>query len=104
MNTFNIAALAAQYPPVADMIALKETIWFNPATTTVADALPFVGLTEQDVEAAHARLKRFAPLLAQAFPETAATGGIIESDVVAIPPCRPGWNRRTARKLQAHCC
>jgi len=99
MNTFNIAALAAQYPPVADMIALKETIWFNPATTTVADALPFVGLTEQDVEAAHARLKRFAPLLAQAFPETAAAGGIIESDVVAIPAMQARLEQAYGQKI-----
>ncbi|WP_289367554.1 D-serine ammonia-lyase [Pantoea stewartii] len=99
MNTFNIAALAAQYPPVADMNALKETIWFNPATTTVADALPFVGLTEQDVEAAHARLKRFAPLLAQAFPETAATGGIIESDVVAIPAMQARLEQAYGQKI-----
>lgn len=99
MNTFNIAALAAQYPPVADMIALKETIWFNPATTTVADALPFVGLTEQDVEAAHARLKRFAPLLAQAFPETATAGGIIESDVVAIPAMQARLEQAYGQKI-----
>lgn len=44
-----------------------------------------VGLTEQDVQDAHARLSRFAPYLAKAFPETAATGGIIESELVAIP-------------------
>ncbi len=31
------------------------------------------------------RLSRFAPYLAKAFPETAATGGIIESELVAIP-------------------
>ncbi|STP45206.1 D-serine ammonia-lyase [Escherichia coli] len=47
--------------------------------------LPYVGLTEQDVQDAHARLSRFAPYLAKAFPETAATGGIIESELVAIP-------------------
>lgn len=54
-------------------------------TTSLAEGLPYVGLTEQDVQDAHARLSRFAPYLAKAFPETAASGGIIESELVAIP-------------------
>ncbi|VTP61834.1 D-serine dehydratase [Leclercia adecarboxylata] len=37
------------------------------------------------MEDARARLNRFAPYLAKAFPETAATNGIIESELVAIP-------------------
>lgn len=79
------ATLIAQFPLLADLIALKETTWFNPATTSLAEGLPYVGLTAQDVTDAHDRLARFAPYLAQAFPETAVQGGIIESDVVAIP-------------------
>lgn len=47
--------------------------------------MPYVGLTADDVQDAHARLQRFAPYLAEAFPETAISGGIIESEVVAIP-------------------
>ncbi len=58
---------------------------FNPGATSLAQGLPYVGLTEQDVNAAHDRLARFAPYLAKAFPQTAAAGGMIESDVVAIP-------------------
>ncbi len=79
------ARLIAQYPLVKDLVALKETTWFNPGTTSLAEGLPYVGLTEQDVQDAHARLSRFAPYLAKAFPETAAAGGIIESELVAIP-------------------
>ncbi|MFB5642108.1 D-serine ammonia-lyase [Kluyvera ascorbata] len=81
----NIQTLIAQHPLVEDLVALKETIWFNPGTTSLAEGLPYVGLTEHDVQDAHARLTRFAPYLAQAFPETAATGGIIESELAAIP-------------------
>ena len=81
----NMQTLIARYPLVEDLVALKETAWFNPGTTSLAQGLPYVGLTEEDVTAAHARLARFAPYLAKAFPETAATGGVIESDVVAIP-------------------
>lgn len=81
----NIQKLIARYPLVQDLVALKETTWFNPGTTSLAQGLPYVGLTEQDVNAAHDRLARFAPYLAKAFPQTAAAGGMIESDVVAIP-------------------
>ncbi|MBV8045346.1 D-serine ammonia-lyase [Pluralibacter sp.] len=85
MNNAEMTTLLANYPLVEDLIALKETTWINPRATTLAEGLPAVGLTDADVQDAHARLARFAPYLAQAFPETAATNGIIESDVVAIP-------------------
>ena len=81
----NMQKLIAQYPLVEDLVALKETTWLNPGTTSLAEGLPYVGLTEHDVQDAHARLARFAPYLAKAFPETAATGGIIESELAAIP-------------------
>ncbi|EBX5888769.1 D-serine ammonia-lyase [Salmonella enterica subsp. enterica] len=81
----NIQTLIARHPLVEDLVALKETTWFNPGTTSLAEGLPYVGLTELDVEDAHARLMRFAPYLAQAFPETAASSGIIESELTAIP-------------------
>ncbi|HGI9618270.1 TPA: D-serine ammonia-lyase, partial [Vibrio cholerae] len=38
----------------------------------------------EDIQDASQRLKRFAPYLAKAFPETAKTNGIIESEVVPI--------------------
>ncbi|MNB62889.1 D-serine dehydratase [compost metagenome] len=85
MENANITTLTAQFPLVEDLMALKETTWFNPRTTSLAEGLPYVGLTQADVKDAHARLARFAPYLAKAFPETAAQNGIIESDVVAIP-------------------
>ena len=81
----NIQTLIARHPLVEDLVALKETTWFNPGTTSLAEGVPYVGLTEHDVQDAHDRLTRFAPYLAKAFPETAATGGIIESELAAIP-------------------
>ncbi|MEX8925988.1 D-serine dehydratase, partial [Salmonella enterica] len=49
----NIQKLIARYPLVEDLVALKETTWFNPGATSLAQGLPYVGLTEQDVNAAH---------------------------------------------------
>lgn len=96
----NIQTLIGQYPLVEDLVALKETAWFNPGTTSLAEGLPYVGLTEHDVQDAHARLKRFAPYLAQAFPETAATGGIIESELAAIPLMK----KRLEKAFGQHIC
>lgn len=72
-------------PVVNDLMALRETIWFNDQVTTAEVGLLRTGLTRSDAEDAEARLRRFAPLLALAFPETAVTGGIIESDMVPAP-------------------
>ena len=85
MNHDQIQTLIAQFPLLKPLINLQETTWFNPGTASLAEGLPYVSLTQADVEDAHARLTRFAPYLAKAFPETAASGGIIESELVAIP-------------------
>lgn len=61
--------------------------------------MPYVGLTKADVDDAHARLKRFAPYLAKAFPETAATGGIIESDTVAIPAMQARLEKESGKAI-----
>ncbi|MEN0578324.1 D-serine ammonia-lyase [Phytobacter palmae] len=84
MNPDQTETLIAQFPQLKSLINLQETTWFNPGTTSLMEGLPYVGLTQEDVEDAHARLSRFAPYLAKAFPETAASGGIIESELVAI--------------------
>lgn len=75
----------ASHPLLSELLALRETAWFNPAIAPVATALADVGLTANDVAATSARLQRFAPYLAKVFPETAAAGGIIESPLVPLP-------------------
>eukprot|EP00051_Salpingoeca_urceolata_P011450 m.141766 g.141766 ORF g.141766 m.141766 type:complete len:483 (+) comp17125_c2_seq1:407-1855(+) len=61
--------------------AMEEVTWFNPAayTTACSVALDDVPVTLADVRAAEATLARFAPLLAQLFPDT--DDGIIESPI-----------------------
>lgn len=75
----------ASHPLLSELLALRETAWFNPAIAPVATALADVGLTAEDVAATSARLQRFAPYLAKVFPETAVAGGIIESPLVPLP-------------------
>ncbi|BCK22977.1 D-serine dehydratase [Vibrio cholerae] len=82
--TINIEQLTEQYPLVKELIELKEVSWFNPSITRLEEGLSHVGLGSEDIQDASQRLKRFAPYLAKAFPETAKTNGIIESEVVPI--------------------
>lgn len=63
------------------MANYEEISWFNPEVDGGA-ALPF---SIDDINDAEARLARFAPYIKAAFPETEATDGIIESDLVEIP-------------------
>ena len=84
----SVADWIAAYPVVSDLCALKETAWTNPDKLPFAQAAAACPLTLSDIEDAAARLERFAPYLAAVFPETAATGGIIESPVQPSPGCR----------------
>ncbi|MDE4540738.1 D-serine ammonia-lyase [Pseudomonas sp. ITEM 17296] len=81
----SLDAWYASHPRVEDLVTLRETCWFNPGIVPTAQALGDVGLTATDVSAASARLQRFAPYLAEVFPDTAASGGIIESPIRPLP-------------------
>ena len=74
-----------RFPLLRGLVGLEPTTWFNPALSPAVEALGDVGLTASDIEDAAARLRRFAPYLADAFGETRRSAGIIESPLVAIP-------------------
>ena len=95
----DVEKLIQKYPLVANLVQLKETAWFNPNITSLTDGLSYVILSEQDVKDASNRLARFAPYLCKAFPETAVTKGIIESEVVAIPNMRAALESRYQHKI-----
>ena len=64
-----------------DIRAGKPVFWRNPDLS----AQPEFTFTAADIENAEARLERFAPWIAQRFPETAPADGIIESPLTPIP-------------------
>ena len=70
---------------LARLAAGEPSVWFNPAVTTAAAGLSACGLSRTVVDDAAARLGRFAPWIAQAFPETSAARGVIESPLEAAP-------------------
>ena len=74
-----------ELPVVGQLMDLAETFWINPGLRSGTAALADCPLTAEDVADAEARLRRFAPYLAAVFPDTAPTGGIIESPLTPIP-------------------
>lgn len=74
-----------EYPLLTEMINTKEVFWINPNYQAYNDAISKIPLTEEDLLDAEERLKRFAPYIAKAFPETNERNGIIESPTIRIP-------------------
>ncbi|NQD91072.1 D-serine ammonia-lyase [Pseudomonas sp. CrR25] len=81
----SLATWCQEYPLLVELIALRPLSWFNPGIASTAEALSDVGLSQADVSDASARLARFAPYIARAFPATASCGGLIESPLVPVP-------------------
>ncbi|WP_270818993.1 D-serine ammonia-lyase [Aeromonas sp. Y311-2] len=94
MKNIDVQQLTAQFPLVQSLIALEPVTWFNPNTTTLAAGLPYVGLDNNNVVDASARLTRFAPYMCEAFPETRTSNGILESEIAAIPAMQATLNQR----------
>ncbi|ANB61903.1 D-serine ammonia-lyase [Anoxybacteroides amylolyticum] len=69
------------YPLFARILATNEVFWKNPNCRPFADVSYNLPFSERDVLEAEARLRRFAPFFATAFPET---NGIIESPLIEI--------------------
>lgn len=94
MKNIDVQQLITQFPLVQSLIALEPVTWFNPKASTLAVGLPYVGLDGSDVADASARLARFAPYMCEAFPETRASNGILESEIAAIPAMQTTLNAR----------
>lgn len=75
----------AEYPIITRLMRGEETLWPNPKRRPIEQARAACPLTMADIEDAAARLARFAPYFCEAFPETRATGGLLESPLVEIP-------------------
>lgn len=77
----DIKKIMVTTPIVGRMAKYDEVFWANPKAGQES-SFPF---SMKDIEDAEARLARFAPYIAKAFPETLKTNGIIESKLVEIP-------------------
>ncbi|MFC4075845.1 D-serine ammonia-lyase [Salinithrix halophila] len=82
----------SEFPILTDIVSTKAVFWTNPHYKPFEHAVP--SLSEADIADAEARLKRFAPYIAEAFPETKEVGGIIESPLVPIPQMQEELERQ----------
>ena len=80
-----INKLIGEFPLLEQLQRTEPLLWLNPKLTDFSNASAQLPLSKSDVADASARLKRFAPYIAEAFPETAANKGIIESPLREVP-------------------
>ena len=82
MDKINLKELYQEHPVLKKMSLGEEVIWINPAKKPFDEFRCELGAA--DIADAAARLQRFAPFIAKAFPETKKSGGIIESPLREI--------------------
>ena len=63
----------------------QPVFFANPGRLPIASVAGSLSVRLADIEAAGERLKRFAPLLAELFPELAPAGGLVESALFPAP-------------------
>ena len=79
-------------PLAAALRAAQPCLWTNPQRQAQPPAVVQAlgrGISLQDTHAAAARFTRFAGLLAQVFPELAASGGVVESPLLPADALQP---------------
>lgn len=81
---------------INEMKLYREVFWKNDKYTGNYTGSALDG---NDVREASARLKRFAPYIEKAFPETAETAGIIESPLREIPEMKNRLESMLGKKI-----
>lgn len=80
-----LSAQQLSQPAVHAMQNRQECFYRNPLRRPMAQARGLLPVGMEDIRDAEARLRRFGPLLARLFPETAPSSGLLESPLVEIP-------------------
>jgi D-serine dehydratase len=89
MQLFEPSSLPPSIPgilfSVAALKSAQPLMWTSTQQGQNDSAKEALAISAGDVARTAQRLTRFAPLLVQLFPELAASGGVIESDLLAAP-------------------
>jgi len=88
--TYDLEDLKTKNSLLLPMMRTEPIFWINPNSGEKAE-YPF---EEKDISEAEARLRRFAPYLRIAFPQTEKTKGIIESPLIEIPNMQRALSER----------
>lgn len=88
-----------EYPLLKKIRAYEPVLWMNPHKDTVANVLPALPLSREDVLDAEERWKRFAPLIRRLFPETEGREGMIESPLKEIPRMKEQLEAQIGRRI-----
>ena len=91
---------AAEVPVVADMMAMKETVWLNEQQLPFEQAICTSAVSAEDVRDASDRLKRFASYFKKAFPETAKDDGLLESPLCSIPRMKEAMEEKYGQRIR----
>lgn len=83
MNTL-ISKYVSEVPEIKAAVQGEPVCWLNKNLKAYNEIKPSLSLTQEDIDEAEARLNRFAPYIAQQFPETEPDHGLIESPLKEI--------------------
>lgn len=72
-----VHTLMKDHPILQQVSETDPVIWFNPNKKSMKETV--MDISEDDVSEAEALMERFRPFLKRAFPELAATDGVLES-------------------------
>jgi D-serine dehydratase len=87
-----------KYPLLRKIIELEPVVWFNPNLKSRGQAF-LLPVNTHDMEDAAQLWQRFAPFLANEFPETKETKGIIESQLRKIANMKNELNHKYDAKI-----
>jgi D-serine dehydratase len=87
-----------KYPLLSKITELEPVVWLNPNRNSVNN-LSSLPITKQDMENAAQLWERFAPFLANEFPETRVTKGIIESPLRKMTKMKNELNHNYAADI-----
>lgn len=95
----NIDKSIMKDPLILSLANCEEAVWINDLKSDFATASASAELTEKDIADASARLERFASYFKKVFPETEATGGLLESPLCRIDKMKDALQEKYSSKI-----
>ena len=92
------------FPEIKALANAEAVFWVNNHQIPFAEACSKIDFSEKHENDAAERLNRFAPYLALAFPETRASNGIIESELVPAPTMQKSLEEYYGTDLPGRLC